>query len=406
MQPPRRILPVIVFSQFAGTSLWFAGNAIIGALASREQFPADVIASISTAVQFGFIFGTLLFAALTIPDRFSPRKLFLFCAVAGALCNVSILAVSSSQAGLIAGRFLTGLFLAGIYPVGMKIAAGWFQADLGKAIGLLVGALVVGSAFPFFLQGLGETLPWQWITVAVTVLAIAGGLAMYLLVPDGPFLSRGGRFDPRALAVIFRSRGFRASAFGYFGHMWELYAFWVYLPVFLAAHLSLAGSWSLNAPLWVFWIIAAGAFGSVAGGYMSARIGSARVAVAQLRVSGICCALSPFFYFSPTPVFLAFLLVWGITVVGDSPQFSALNARTAPPGLVGSALTIANCVGFTVSIVSIVLLGILTRFLAPHLLFLVLLCGPVFGLLAMRPLLGRTLEPVDRDAIQQRVAKK
>jgi hypothetical protein len=281
---------------------------------------------------------------------------------------------------------MTGFFLAGIYPVGMKIAAGWYQKDLGNAIGFLVGALVLGTAFPHLLKALGGTLPWGTVTIGVSLTTVSGGALMWCCVPDGPHLGKGARFDPAALAVIFRSPRFRASAFGYFGHMWELYAFWAFVPVVLAAHFAQANV-ALNVPLWSFAVIAAGSLGCAIGGLVSLRAGSARVAFAQLATSGTCCILSPFIFHAPTPVFLALMLVWGITVVGDSPQFSALNAQNAPNALVGSALTIANCIGFGITIASIQLLNHLALTTSPALLYLPLAIGPMLGLLALMPIM-------------------
>jgi hypothetical protein len=205
---------------------------------------------------------------------------------------------------------------------------------------------------------------------------------MLALVPDGPHLVRGAPFDPRALAVIFRSRGFRASAFGYFGHMWELYAFWAFVPVALAARVP-----PQDVPAWSFAVIAAGALGCVAGGFASLRAGSARVAYAQLAASGACCLAAPLLLAGPPALFLAVLLFWGVVVVGDSPQFSALNAVNAPRELVGSALTIGNCIGFAITIASIQLLNGLAGAVPVQYLFLLLAPGPLFGLLALRPLL-------------------
>jgi len=284
--------------------------------------------------------------------------------------------------------FVTGFFLAGIYPVGMKIAAGWYQRDLGNAIGFLVGALGLGTAFPHLLRGLGHTVPWETVTFVVSLTAALGGLLMLLLVPDGPYLSKGTKFDPRALAVIFRSPLFRASAFGYFGHMWELYAFWAFVPIVLAAHLALQGA-QLNVSYWSFWVIAAGSIGCIAGGLVSLRTGSARVAFAQLTTSGICCVFSPILFYAPTPVFVAFMLLWGVAVLGDSPQFSALNAQNAPKALVGSALTIANCIGFSITIVSIQLLTHLATAVSAAYLYLPLALGPLLGLMALMPLVRR-----------------
>jgi predicted MFS family arabinose efflux permease len=382
---PARILPVIVAAQFAGASIWFAGNAVLPELQRAWGLPAAALGYVTSTVQLGFIAGTLVFAFLAIADRFSPRLVYLACSLAGALANLAAYAADGSLAVLLVTRFATGFFLAGIYPVGMKIASGWFQKDLGHALGLLVGALVLGTAFPHLLKGLGQAWPWETVMLGVSGCAALGGAMMYLLVPDGPHLSRGTKFDPTALATVFRSRNFRASAFGYFGHMWELYAFWAFVPVALAARGAVD-----NVSLWAFAVIAAGFFGCAVGGRISLRAGSARVAVAQLGTSGACCLLSPLVFLAPAPVFLAFLLVWGTAVVGDSPQFSALNAANAPRAFVGSALTIANCIGFAITIPSIELLNAAAAWLPVQYLFLLLVPGPVFGLLAMRPLLGKT----------------
>ena len=387
MAPPRRILPVIIGSQFAGTSLWFAGNAVLADLQREWGLPAEALGYTTSAVQLGFILGTLAFAFFAVSDRVSPRIVFFVCSLAGAAANLGVYALASGVWSLAALRFLTGFFLAGIYPVGMKIASGWYRSDLGNALGFLVGALVVGTAFPHLLKGLGGALPWESLLVAVSAVAALGGVLMLLFVPDGPYLAAAAKFDPRALAVIFRSPRFRASAFGYFGHMWELYAFWAFVPFVIAAHVAANGGRDLNVPLWAFAVIAAGFLGCAGGGLVSLRAGSARVAFVQLAASGVCCVASPLLFHAPTPVFLAFLLVWGVVVIGDSPQFSALNAQNAPRELVGSALTIANSIGFAITIASIQLLNSLAGSASAALLFLALAPGPVFGLFALAPLL-------------------
>ncbi len=387
---PRRILPVIVLSQLAGTSLWFAGNAVLPDLQAELGLPQRALGDMTSAVQLGFIAGTLAFALLAISDRYSPRATFLACALLGAASNAAILLAGGVVPLLLASRFATGFFLAGIYPVGMKIASGWFQRDLGKALGLLVGALVLGTALPHLLRGLGQAFAWHAVMLSVSAVAIVGGFLMYALVPDGPYLKAGAKLDPRALLKVFRVDGFRASSFGYFGHMWELYAFWAFVPPLVVAYAARHGVAGLNISIMAFAAIAAGAAGCVIGGYLSLRLGSARVAFAQLTASGLCCLLSPVIFLTmPPAIFIAFLLFWGVVVVGDSPQFSALNAAYAPSDQVGSALTIANCIGFAISIVSIQLLNQMADVLPTHLLFLLLIPGPIFGLIALRPLLAQ-----------------
>ena len=383
---PRRILPVITASQLAGTSVWFAGNAVMPDLVQRGGLSPDALGNITTAVQLGFIAGTLVFAFLAIADRFSPRRVFLICSLLAAATNGATSLSGSNLWPLLVLRFVTGLCLAGIYPVGMKIAAGWYERNLGHALGFLVGALVVGTALPHLIRGLGRDLPWEGVMLAVSAIAATGGVMMYLLVPDGPHLRSSAELDPRALAGIFRSADFRASAVGYFGHMWELYAFWAFVPTYIAAHAGVIDAGPSAVSLISFLVIGAGAVGCVVGGLASQRIGSARVANAQLAVSGLCCLASPAMFLMPMPLTLAFLLVWGITVVGDSPQFSAMNARTAPPQLVGSALTIVNCVGFSITIASIQLVNAMQSYVGIQYQFLLLLPGPVLGLIALRRL--------------------
>jgi MFS family permease len=390
IQPPRRILPVIIISQLAGTSLWFAGNAVLGDLQRSLGLPDSFLGHMTAAVQLGFIAGTLVFAVLAISDRYSPRATFLACSLLGAACNASTYFLEDGISLLVLARFAAGFFLAGIYPVGMKIASGWYRRDLGMALGFLVGALVLGTALPHLIRGLGQSLPWQAVMLSVSGIAALGGLLMYVLVPDGPYLVPGARFDPKSLATIFRSSGFRASSFGYFGHMWELYAFWAFVPPILAAYAARTGDASFNISLLSFAVIAAGAVGCAVGGYFSLRVGSARVAFVQLSASGLCCLLSPLLFYAGPMLFLPFLLLWGVVVVGDSPQFSALNARYAPAEQVGSALTIANCIGFGISIVSIQLLNSIAGSIPAHYLFLLLVPGPIVGLWSLRPLLSKT----------------
>jgi MFS family permease len=376
---PSRILPVIIFSQFTGTSLWFASNAVMGDLQRTWGLADAALGYMTSAVQFGFITGTLVFAFFTISDRFSPRIIFFVCSVLGAISNLCIYLLAQGLPSLLIFRFLTGFLLAGIYPVGMKIAAGWYEKGLGRALGYLVGALVLGTAFPHLLKGMGRTLNWEQVILSISMISTAGGLLMLWLVPDGPHLIKGTRFSPGAFKSIFQSKDLRSAAFGYFGHMWELYTLWAFVPVFLSNYIADKAE-SLNVSYWAFIIIAAGFLGCAGGGLLSKKAGSAKVAFYQLAASGICCLISPLMFQVPTELFLGFLIFWGIVVVGDSPQFSALSAQTAPPELVGSALTLINCIGFFITIFSIQIANYLTTLISPNYIFLFLTPGPIFGL--------------------------
>lgn len=268
----------------------------------------------------------------------------------------------------------------------VKITASWYSGGLGKAIGYLVGALVLGTAFPHLLRGLGAALPWQTMLLAVSTLAAAGGLLMYLLVPDGPYLTKGATFEVRNMLRVFQVRELRAAAFGYFGHMWELYTLWAFVPFILLSAFPQWPQSQLSA--FSFLVIAAGAVGCIGGGYISQRWGSARVAFAQLLLSGVCCILSVWVLQTPL-LLLPFLLFWGVVVAGDSPQFSALTARTAPPQLMGTALTVVTSAGFAISVLSIQLTGYLLTTMPAQWVFVLLAVGPLTGLLCMRPLLRR-----------------
>jgi len=382
---PAHILPALLFAQFAGTSPWFAGNAVIEDLQQDWGLAPEALAYVTSAVNLGFIFGTLIFALLMVSDRFSPRLVFFVCALAGATANFALLIAPQNLGGLLLLRFATGFFLAGIYPVGMKIAAGWYREDLGRVLGFLIGALVLGTAFPHLLRSLGSVLPWQQVIFGISLLACLGGAVMLLGVPDGPYNVSGSTFNPRAFRLIFASARFRASAFGYFGHMWELYTLWAFVPLLLLAYAS-RHQMTLNLSWWTFLFIAVGLFGCVFGGLLSIRFGSARMAACQLAVSGACCLMAPLMIGSVPALFLGFMLLWGTTVIGDSPQFSALNARYAPSAYVGSALTLVNSIGFLLTIVSIQLASWLLPLVGIEYLFWLLLPGPVIGLWALRSL--------------------
>ena len=387
---PKRILPVIVFSQFAVTSLWFAGNAIITDLQSAMNVGLEDTGIVTSAIQLGFISGTLLFAILSISDRYSPRKIFFICSILGSFSNLLIYFIANDLFSLLVLRFITGFLLTGIYPIGMKIAAGWYKDKLGNAIGLLVGSLVLGTAFPHLVKSFGGSLPWEQVIFVVSGFALAGGFLMYFMVEDGPYISSGTKFNPRAIKTIFNDKRLRSSAFGYFGHMWELYTFWALIPTILLYYLK-TNPMDVNFSFWSFLVIAFGSVGCIVGGIISKKTGSAKVAFVQLALSGICCLISPLMFNTSAPIFLTFLIFWGIVVVGDSPQYSAIIALTAPKELIGSGLTLVNSIGFAITILS---LWVVYQFLdlidIPYAL-MILSLGPVIGLLSLKGMISKNI---------------
>ncbi len=349
---PSHILPLIVLSQFAGTSLWFVGNAVLPELKATLHLSQYAVSLVTSAVMIGFVAGTLVFAFFSLADRFPPVKLFFISSVLGALANSSVAWIAKDAGSLFLLRFATGFFLAGIYPVGMKIAADWYKKGLGKALGFLVGALVLGTAFPHLLKNRDFELPWRSVLYCTSGFAVAGGLLMMIFVGDGPYRRRSGGFQWNAFAAIFGSKKWRRAAFGYFGHMWEVYTFWGFIPSILGLYAE-KNHISLNIPLLSFLVIASGSIGCIAGGYISLKKSSAVVATATLAISGLCCFFSPFIFGGPLMLFLFVLFAWGLTVCTDSPQFSTLVAQYAPEHLRGTALTIYNAIGFSITTISL-----------------------------------------------------
>ncbi|MFO1328484.1 MAG: MFS transporter [Rubrivivax sp.] len=385
---PARVLPALVLAQLLGTSPWFAVNAVMADLQRSRGWPASDVGTLTSAVQAGFIAGTLVFALLALADRLSARRVFFACSVASAACTLA-----ATQAGdfgtLWAWRAATGFCLAGIYPVGMKIASQWFPQGLGPALGLLVGALVLGTASPHALRALGQSWAWGSVFGGVALASLAGGLLVLLAIPEPAArpAGKGAGVHLRDLASLWTDRRVRASVFGYFGHMWELYSMMVLVPLILAARLQGAAlSWG------AFAVIAVGAIGCAGGGALVRRFGGAWVAGVQLACSGLCALAAPWMLAAPDALFAAWLLLWGVTVAGDSPQFSALTAANAPRSAVGSVLTLTNCIGFSISIVSIQLFSAWAQAAPLAQVLPWLAVGPALGLLMLSPLLRKASE--------------
>lgn len=369
------ILFAIVTSQFLCTSLWFAGNAVATELSIHFDLDEQMIGQVTSFVQFGFIVGTLFFAVLKISDRISPSKVFMLSAFLGAFFNVSITFLETPEL-ILTLRFMTGFCLAGIYPVGMKIASDYHRKGLGKALGYLVGALVLGTASPHLLRDFFEGVGWRYVFYSTSVFAIIGGSMVGLGVSDGPYRQNSPDVDFTSFFRVFSFRDFRSAAIGYFGHMWELYAFWAFVPVFISYYLNSHPN-GLSVSFLSFLVIGVGSLGCVLGGYISFRSGSKIVAAISLIISLLACLLSPFFLQLSPGLFFTLLMIWGMTVIADSPQFSSLVAQSAPRESTGTALTIVNSLGFAITIVSIQLLSHVND---PRFMFLYLSPGPLLGL--------------------------
>ncbi|WP_026462324.1 MFS transporter [Adhaeribacter aquaticus] len=377
-------LIVIVISQFFCTSLWFAGNAIMPDLAQYFKVAPAFVAHLTSAVQVGFIAGTLIFATFAISDRYSPSKVFFICALVAALLNTAINLDGIEATGLLLLRFTTGFFLAGIYPIGMKIAADHYQKGLGKSLGFLVGALVLGTAFPHLLRSITTNLPWQYVIYATSAFACLGGAAMFLFVPDGPYRKTTANLKYNTIFKGFYNKPFRAAAFGYFGHMWELYTFWVFVPVIINTYNNQYPEANINVSLVAFCIIASGGIACVCSGLLSETFGAKKVATIALFLSGLCCLISPVFFVQASAgIFIAFLLFWGMVVVADSPLFSTLVAQNAPNEFKGTSLTIVNCIGFAITIISIQLTKVLLSYSNNQYFYMLLALGPLLGLVAL-----------------------
>jgi MFS family permease len=388
MTSPRTHLAWLSLAMFFGMTLWFSATAANAPIVAEFHLTSAQTAWLTMAVQGGFVVGTLISALLNLPDVLSARRLFSVGCLLGALANAA-LAVAPGPTTLVALRIATGAALAWVYPPGMKVAAGWFQEQRGMALGTLIGALTIGSAFPHLLASASATIPWRTLMLIASSLAVLGGALILVRVGDGPYVSSSAAFDPGAVARVFADRQTRLATLGYLGHMWELYAVWTWIAAFATAAQSGAGGLagvSTMGSIVAFVTIASGAIGSAAAGTFADRIGKARIAAWAMVISGTCCAAAGLIYRAPLVILVVFAVVWGGAVVADSAQLSALVAQYSPRDHVGTALTIQTCVGFLLTMVSIRLLPIAAQAIGWQWVFLCLAPGPFLGALALKAL--------------------
>jgi MFS family permease len=382
-----RALALLAVAALLGMTTWFSASAVIPQLRLDWVLSPTTAAWLTISVQLGFVAGALVSATLNVADVFPARRVIAVSALGAAAVNALVTVVDGAGLG-IALRFLTGFFLAGVYPPGLKVMAGWYRSwERGTALGILVGALTLGSAMPHLVNGLGG-LPWRTVVLATSGLTIVGGLVALLLVRDGPYPFPRATFDPSQARKVFSNRGTRLASLGYFGHMWELYAMWAWFLVFFSESLAASGKPDPKAAaVATFAVIGSGALGCWLGGILGDRWGRSRTTAAAMAVSGTCALSIGWLFGGPPALVLAVGLVWGISVVADSAQFSTAVTEVADQSYVGTAVTLQLAVGFTLTVATIWLVPIVRDASSWGWAFAMLALGPALGIVAMLRLL-------------------
>jgi MFS family permease len=383
----------IAVVQVLALAVWFSVSAVIPGLQAEWGISSAAAVWLTGTVQLGFVAGALVSTALNLADRFRPQA---FMALSAALAAGVTLALSVFADGpplALALRFLTGVFLAGVYPVGIKLMASWVTGSgRGLAMGLLIGALTVGSMLPYLIGGL-VTLPWRGVLQVAAGIGLLGAVVAVVAIRPGPHLATGPvRWHPRYAVQMFASRGPRLVNLGYFGHAWELYALWTWLPVFVL-HASASSAFGSHSQVLVFVTLGLfGLAGCLLGGWAADRFGRSAAAVTALTVSGTCCLVSPLAFLAPAPVLAVFCALWGASVIADSGVFSTALSEVVDRRFVGTALSAQTAIGYAVTVVSMQFVPLLAEGAGWQFAFLVLAPGPALGALAMRRV-GRRPNP-------------
>jgi MFS family permease len=377
-----RALGLLAVTLVLSMTTWFSASAVIPQLREEWDLSATAAAWLTIAVQLGFVCGALVSSFLNLSDIISPKHVILGGTFGAAAANGLVELAGAPSVG-IALRFATGFFLAGVYPPALKLMATWFQRDRGVALGILVGAIVLGQALPHLINGLGG-LDWRAVIYTTSALTLAGGLITEFAVREGPFPFPKATFDPTQAWRVFANRGVRLASYGYFGHMWELFAMYAWFLLFFSEALRARGATVGSAAAYAtFAVIAVGALGCWVGGVLGDRWGRTRTTALMMGVSGSCCVLIGLLFGSPTWLLLLVGLVWGFTVVADSAQFSAMVTELADQSYVGTALTVQLAIGFILTVATIWLIPLTADTLGWRWVFMLLAPGPALGALAM-----------------------
>jgi len=376
---PARALTLQSASLLLSMTTWLSASAVIPQLREEWGISASTSSWLTIAVQLGFVAGALLSSLTNLADLIPPAKVILWGSLGAAAANLLLL-VASGVALALPLRFLTGMFLAGVYPPSLKLSSTWFQKGRGVALGILVGALTIGSAAPHLVNGLGG-LEWRTVIWATSALTVIGGLVAGFLVPEGPHPFPQARFDPTQAGQVFSNRAVRLASLGYFGHMWELYAMWAWFFLFFSE--AVLGGRGGAAAFATFMVIGIGGLGCWAGGVLGDRWGRTQTTSLMMAASGLCALVIGLFAGAPVWIVLIVGLVWGFTVVADSAQFSTIVTEVADQAYVGTALTLQLALGFTLTVATIWLIPILEGAFGWRWAFAFLAPGPLLGIVAM-----------------------